>query len=587
MTGYHRSRSASAPMRRLKRLFFHLLDPVLAVSAGIVLAILVSGGDLFYIGRLRISAHHASNLITFVLVLGALRGTLGRDVPFLGVKKLDFNRLPERCLDGLMLLRHQLQSLGRRAVGRLLIGALAASAAVKLANSWFYYGFFSGDDVEIHEMTLSRLLAWEGWQAWDLRSAFYPMTFIYPAQYWAHSLGVHDEAALVFTGRVVVVLFSLLNIVLVYQIGRLLYSSVPVGICALFLYAASHLHINFASTVLPRTIAATFILLAVYLLERFPRRAGGVIGAGVALGIGASVRFGEAVLIVCVVVFLLISRRFREALLVGVISAMTIALIVGISDLLYWGSPFFSLRNLIEFTIVHGRSSRGYQPFYFYLVTAGSWANYLVVALAAYAFRLRDWRGIALALLPIGMLSLLPHKEPRYLVAVIPFVCILAGHSFWAFLEVLHHERKLGRARARVLALATILVTLLVGSMLYEIDGYRFRRYESAVDVARYVREQPEASGIALEQVWRAGGQIYLWRLPTVLDISFERSSDRDFVRSLLARPDIQFVALNAGNAERLGYHSLAMELGYRQVPMSKERDYEAYRLYSNRPQGE
>ena len=71
---------------------------------------------------------------------------------------------------------------------------------VKLANAALYPGFFSGDDVEIHEMTFARLFGWN-WTAWDLRNAFYPMVFIYPIQALLAGMGIDDTATLVFAGR--------------------------------------------------------------------------------------------------------------------------------------------------------------------------------------------------------------------------------------------------------------------------------------------------------------------------------------------------------------------------------------------------
>ena len=67
-------------------------------------------------------------------------------------------------------------------------------------------GFATGDDVEIHEMTLRTLLG-KDWPIWDLRSAFYPFTVVYPAQALAHLFGA-DVQALVVAGRATVALAS-------------------------------------------------------------------------------------------------------------------------------------------------------------------------------------------------------------------------------------------------------------------------------------------------------------------------------------------------------------------------------------------
>ena len=65
--------------------------------------------------------------------------------------------------------------------------------------------FYSGDDVEVQEMSLRALLHTE-WPVWDLRNATFPLGFIYPIQRLAMALGVSRMAALVFAGHLSVVL---------------------------------------------------------------------------------------------------------------------------------------------------------------------------------------------------------------------------------------------------------------------------------------------------------------------------------------------------------------------------------------------
>jgi hypothetical protein len=240
---------------------------------------------------------------------------------------------------------------------------------------------------------------------------------------------------------------------------------------------------------------------------------------------------------------------------------------------------------LFEYTLLEGASSSGFQPFYFYISNVGSWGNYLIVALLVYALRVGEWRGAVLALLPIAILSFLSHKEPRYLVPVLPFVCILAGRAFWLLLTDLSDDSGSPPRMSRGPAAAMVLSVLLVSSLLLEIDGYRFRRYESAVDAARYVRGQPGAASVGVEQLWRAGGRIYLWRVPAVTDISVERRSDRDYIRNVLEARDLHYVAFNSGDVDRYGYDELARTAGYVELPLASPQEREAYRLYERIPE--
>ena len=100
---------------------------------------------------------------------------------------------------------------------------------------------------------------------------------------------------------------------------------------------------------------------------------------------------------------------------------------LGGTDLWFWGSPFHSLRKVVEFTLVDRLSSRGYQPLWYYVTSLNAWTSIAVAALAVYGARGSGWRVTIWWALPLAMFSLLPHKEPRYLIALLPFVCLSAA----------------------------------------------------------------------------------------------------------------------------------------------------------------
>jgi len=123
---------------------------------------------------------------------------------------------------------------------------IAVSTIIKILNSYFYFGFFSGDDVEIHEMTFSHLFNWHR-KAWNLRSPFFPMVFIYPVQAFLFNLKIQNPADLIFAGRMVVVFYSAVNLYLVYKIVASTFNNIPIGIISVFL-AISKMHATFASS---------------------------------------------------------------------------------------------------------------------------------------------------------------------------------------------------------------------------------------------------------------------------------------------------------------------------------------------------
>jgi hypothetical protein len=507
---------------------------------------------------------------------------LARRVPLLGIPDFDPRRISAKCLETWRWIYTQMDALDPSSARKLVLGLVVLSGLIKVLNAWHYYGFVSGDDVEIQEMSFARLLGWKDYHAWGLRNAFYPMMFIYPIQALAHRTGFTSEAVLVFAGRLPVVLLSLGTLILVYASARLHYRSIPVAVCGVAFLAGSKLHTTFASSELPRSAAGFFVVLGFWLLVRKHQDCLAAAGSGLALGVGASLRFSEAIFLLVGALYLVWRRRRLHAVVLAVTSAATMGAVVAVSDLLYWGEPFYSLVNLIQFTLVDRLSTRGYQPFHHYLTSAGTWTNYLFLALVAYAIRLRQLELALWALFPIGVLSLLPHKEARYLVPVMPFLSMLAGFAAWHAIEALNRgwgDRTSSELRRR----AAVLATIVWGSFVFEADGMRFRRSESSVDVARYLRAQPEVTAVAIQNVWTAGGRIYLWPIGKVLEASPDGRADPVFIEDLVESSGVQFLSLRATEIEGAEWARLFERLGFEEVSVGSSVSYDRYRLFARR----
>ena len=135
-------------------------------------------------------------------------------------------------------------------------------------------------------------------------------------------------------------------------------------------------------------------------------------------------------------------------------------------------------------------SSRGYQSVLYYFFHMGQWTNIFWAALVLPAFS-RKYRHIASwAIIPLVLLSILPHKEPRYLVPIIPFMAVLAGIGLWQWGGKIVRNNRRSLPGKQLLAL--LLVFTVIASFLFESDRFRFRRSESAVDAARYLMKQKD-----------------------------------------------------------------------------------------------
>jgi hypothetical protein len=303
--------------------------------------------------------------------------------------------------------------------------------------------------------------------------------------------------------------------------------------------------------------------------------------AGVTIGIGAVIRFSEAIFIVPCLIYLIMEKRIRHAVWVSLASLVTGMALLGISDYYYWGSPFFSLKNIIDYTLVMKLSSRGYQTPLYYITHIGEWSNGLMVVLAVLAFRWKKHTITIWALSPLLLLSLFPHKESRYLVPVIPFFAAMAGIGVWYWLKETAANPALKLPKRQLQAL--LLSFAFIGSLLFEVDGFRFRRSEAGVDVAKYLTAQKNIQSVAFEQVWRAGGKIYLHKIPQVLDISPDSIGDPQYLMKIIDTPGLQIVVLKENDVKKYHYDDLLIKKGFEEFHVRQEgRD--KYRLFKKLP---
>ncbi len=551
------------------RLAALVLDLLLCANALAALAILATGGGEFWLGTVHVRARTAKNLLLLLLVLLPLRFRFG-DRAILGLSSLHPQRIAAWAARLCSRLDRATREIPRAPALRIVTAGLLLSALVKILNAWFYYGFYSGDDVEIHEMTFARLFQ-RPWQAWELRSPLYPFLFLYPAQAAALALGLDAPGSLVFAGRLVVVSFSSWNLWLLYRIGAREGGSPGAGLWAFFFLATNQLHTRFASSELPRTIASTFLLLCVGELLRRPPRAHRTALASLWLAVSAALRFSESIFLLPALILLFRERRTRAALALGVAAPLVALSLLAVADALYGRPPLASLRAVVDYTLIEGRSSRGYQPAHWYLSHLGRWTNPFAAGLALYAAARRPSWALAWLAVPVAVLSLLPHKEERYLVPVLPFLALLAGEAA--------RDLVARAARARSRAFALWFLYGLVGATLLEVDGFRFRRSEAAVDVARaLVRHQAES--VAIQDPWKAGGRLYLATVPRVEALAPEDLRREDFLRSLLARRDLEYLALATQLLERAGIRELFAAEGLREVPLPRSTGSGGWALF-------
>jgi hypothetical protein len=128
---------------------------------------------------------------------------------------------------------------------------------------------------------------------------------------------------------------------------------------------------------------------------------------------------------------------------------------------------------------------------------------------------------------------------------VIPLLPFLSVNAALGLRNLLHAMRQMagprGAARAGALAMAMFILT--GGAVLFEVGGWRFKKPDEAVAIARYIHAAGCTGSVAFEQSWTAGGRLYL-RECQLLEIEPERSKEADYFRSIAGRSDVEWLVI-------------------------------------------
>lgn len=443
--------------------------------------------------------------------------------------------------------------------GSWVLIALVGAAALARLLLWLEpLGFLTGDDVEVLSSGFSVATGLD-YRPWEIRNLLVPRLLVAPPVWGGKLLGIVDPVCLVRLGELPFLLLSLLNVVLVFRLaqrvaepkaGRLM------PLLAAAIYAFHWLPMAYGATAYPRTASATCVLLATLLLlgtgRDFVR--GGAAGGLVAVAF--AVRYSEVIVLLPLALLGVASgfdyrTTFRRGLglAAGFMSGALVT--VGLVDWWTWGTPFASLAEFARYTLVERRASSlvAEQSWYWYAKRAGFWLVPPLLPLLVYRPRRRQLGLWLLFLLPIVVLSMIHHKEMRYLQAVIPFLAVLAaiGAARWI------------RRGRRFQVAAVVLLLLALGVSVHSALRLHEHGSQAAVAAAGLLAQEGCAERVVVIQAWAYGHRLILGNHVAVID--FDQPPSPEQLRAALpgadaaglyaddleARPDLVAVLADSG----------------------------------------
>src|SRR4051794_2264594 len=403
---------------------------------------------------------------------------------------------------------------------RSLAAIIAVSAAAQLWLAWRYYGFLTGDDVEVLSEAFRRARGL-AYTPWDIRNLFVPDVLVAPIV-WL-SRGASTRMTIFFASLPFIALSSL-TIWLVYRLALRWCSDDRAALVAALLFATHWIPLSFGSTVYPRTLAAACVVAAALIVDRWP------IAAGLLIGVAFADRFSEIVFLAPLLLIVtqhrqeclchigssrecpvhgkagvaqtLLSVRWMQALKVVLGTTIAIAIIVGVYDWLTWGTPFSSTIKFAHLTLFesHFASRVKYQAPWWYMANIVRWCSPALLPLLWYA---RRSRAMWFIVIPLIAFSAIEHKELRYLQVMIPFLCLAAAIGFTSM-------------RNRRIAVALVAI-----SMLWDLHGLRYlaRKSQSSVMAAQWIASNRSIHSVAASQLWSYGDKLYLGDTMAMSDV--------------------------------------------------------------------
>jgi len=290
-----------------------------------------------------------------------------------------------------------------------------------------------------------------GYETWEwtidtpIRSALHP--FIYAICYWILKVTGFDTGFLVaYSPRLIQAVFLVITDIYVFKIANYLFKERKIAqICVLCHLMSWSLNYAMVRT-LSNSIETTIMLIAFYYWIQQTNTKFSIydILVGALYAYAFLLRPTSAIISITLIIIQIVRYKFtaiKNLILAAILGALPVVLFGILVDSLYYGKFQFTMYYFAKINIAEGISKYygSHEPFWyfttglpFYLLT---YVPFAVFGLIKCWKEIKDRALIYLILVYIGAMSLLAHKEDRFMLPVIVHLVIISGFCLSGILQ--------------------------------------------------------------------------------------------------------------------------------------------------------
>ncbi|MCW1296104.1 MAG: glycosyltransferase family 39 protein [Candidatus Parvarchaeota archaeon] len=326
-----------------------------------------------------------------------------------------------------------------------------------------------------------------------IRSIFYPLIIAFLFRLFSFLSYDNILISIKFFHSII----SIFTVIGIYYLGKNIYNE-KIAILASFLCSIWWEILFFSSRTLKDPFSVNFLLIGLALLTNSKKQLSTFL-SGLLIALSFIISYTNFIFLIPIFVYIIYQKNPRKILIPFIFGFILICIFQGFLDLFMIGSFFSTPIQFFTYNILEGKSVQfGIEPFYYYFIEMlKNWGLFspffLVFLLLGILKKKKGFLIIDSALLFFILLSLVQHKEYRYIFPVLPFFLLIIADGIISFCNKLKKYSKH--------ALFSLLILISINSFFISLNTNWSPRKEIC-DAMRYVGEQDDSTGVIIFETW-------------------------------------------------------------------------------------